>query len=86
MSDWGESVKTNLTTGKKPPKIGDTELINGPAWDVCGSGSQYIGKLENLRANSDYSEKYASKPAVLLAVFLTVGIQASQAQRCFDFR
>jgi hypothetical protein len=59
MSDWGESVKTNLTAGKTPPKNGGTELTNGPAWGICGSGSQYIGKLEKLRANNDYSDKYA---------------------------
>ena len=37
--------------------------------------SQYIGKLENVRVNSDYSDKHAGKPMILLAVFLPVGIQ-----------
>jgi hypothetical protein len=31
MSDWGESVKVNLTTGKKRGKMGGFEMINGPA-------------------------------------------------------
>ena len=73
----GESVKANLTTGKNRGNLGGNEIINGPAWDICGSGSQHIGKLENLRANRDYSGNYADKPVVLLAVFLPVGIQAS---------
>ena len=77
MSDWGESVKANLTMGENYGKMGGIEIINGPAWDICASGSEYIGKLENLRLNSDYTEKYAGEPAVLLAVFLPVGIQAS---------
>jgi hypothetical protein len=40
-------------------------------------GTKYIGKLENLRVDSDYSEKEAGEQVVLLAVFLPVGIQAS---------
>jgi hypothetical protein len=53
-------------------------MISSPARDFCGSGTQYIDKVENLRGNSDYSEKHAGKPVFPLAVFLPVGIQASR--------
>ena len=71
--------KASRPNGQRPKTAenGGADPIDGHACDICGSGSQYIGKLENLRGNSDYREKYADKPVVLLAVFLAVGIQAS---------